>query len=194
MTVGSLMPWITGSTRVNGYLDWTGLDDTGEGTMLIAGALGLVAWIRLREVLERELTPATRFIPLAVATACLLVWVIAFQKMLYLSWFDLPVGARPQAGLLVAAVGVASALVGALLAATDPDSVAAARVRAERERQRSGAAGDGAASERLRRGGGGSPPNPDEYSVVSRVDRASGPSDAGSDDDRARGSVPPRSS
>ncbi len=186
MTIGSLMPWITGSTRMNGYLDWTGLDDTGEGTMLIAGALALVAWIRMRDLLQRELTPATRFTPLVVAIACLLVWVIAFQKVLYLSWFDLAVGARPQPGLLVALLGIASAVAGAMLAATDPDAVAAAKAAAERDRRRSGAGGVGAASDQVRRGGGGRPSNPDEYSVVGRVDRSSDRA-VEHDGDRARG-------
>jgi hypothetical protein len=185
LTMGSLLPWIEGSTRLNGYVSWTGMDDTAEGGMLIAAALVLAAWVRWREMLEREVTPGTRFVPLAVAGGCALLWVIAFRKMLYLSWFDLEVGARPQVGLLVAGLGVVAAAVGGLLAATDPDSVAAARRAAEGEKRRSGAGGVGAASERFRRGGGGRPPRPDEYSVEGRVDRASG--DDASGGDRGRG-------
>lgn len=187
MALGAWLPWIRGSTRLNGYIDWTGFSDTGEGAMFLAAALGLGAWVRWREVLETEMTPRLRFLPLAVAGACALLWVIAFRKALYLSWFELEVGARPQVGLLVSAFGIVLALAGSVLAATDPGSVAAARAAAERERRRSGAGGDGAASDRLRRGGGEGPPNPDEYSVVARVDRASGRADAGGDADRDRG-------
>lgn len=181
------LPWIRGSTRLNGYIDWTGFSDTGEGAMFLAAGLAIAAWVRWRGVLEIEMTPRLRFLPLAVGVACALLWVISFRKALYLSWFELEVGARPQVGLLVSAVGIVLVLAGAALAATDPDSVAAARAAAEREKRRSGAGGDGAASDRLRRGGGGSPPNPDEYSVVSRVDPASGRADAGGDVDRERG-------
>jgi hypothetical protein len=186
MTAGSLMPWLTGSTRTHGNLDWTGLDDTGEGAMLMAAALGLAGWVRWRGALEREITPRARFIPLAVAIGCAFLWVIAFQKMLYLSWFELEVGARPQAGLLVAALGIVLTVAGGLLAATDPESLAAEKAAAEREKRRSGAGGDGAASDRFRRGGGGRPPNPDEYSVVGRVDRVSGRRDDEPDDVRDR--------
>jgi hypothetical protein len=186
MTVGSVMPWIKGATRMNGTIAWTGLDDTGEGLMLFAAALALAAWVRWRGVLESELTPRARLIPLVVAIGCAFLWAIAFQKALYLSWFDLPVGARPQAGLLIAGVGVLLAIGGGLLAATDPASLAAARATAEAEKRRSGAGRDGAASDRLRRGGG-EPPRPDEYSVGGRVDRVSGRRDGEPDDDRDRG-------
>lgn len=168
MLLGSLMPWLVGSTRLNGYLDWTGMDDTGEGAMLIVAALALGAWIRLRGALE-EISGRARFIPMALATGCGLLWVIAFRKALYLSWFELEVGARPQPGLLIAGFGILVTLAGGLLAATDPDSVAAARAADARERRGSGAGGGvGAASSDARRRGE-NPSSGDEYSVVGRV-------------------------
>src|SRR5829696_6343530 len=140
MTAGAVMPWIRGSTRLIGAVRW-------RGTLA-------------------EISPRTRFIPLIVAIACALLWTIAFRKIVYLSWFEIAVGARPQPGLFIAVAGILIALAGAILAATDPESVAAARSIAEGQRQRSGAGGDGAASERVRRGGGGRPSSPDDYSVV----------------------------
>jgi hypothetical protein len=187
VAVGSVMPWIQGSTRLNGTVDWSGLDDTGEGLMLIAIALAVAAWVRWREPLERELTPRVRFFPLVVAVAGALLWLIAAQKMLYLSWWDLEVGARPQLGLLVTALGLGVMIAGGWLAATDPAAVARARDAKKREERRSGAGGDGAASDRYRRGGGGRPPGPGGYSVVSRVDPTSVRASAEGDDDRVRG-------
>jgi hypothetical protein len=187
VTVGSLMSWIRGSTRLSGNIDWSGLDDTGEGAMLIAAVLAVVAWIRWRGALERELTPQVRFLPLVVSVGGALLWVIAVRKMFYLSWWDLEVGARPQPGLWIVGLGLAVMIAGGVIAATDPDSVAAARAAREREKRRSGAGGDGAASDRYRRGGGGRPPGPGGYSVVSRVDRTSGRAGAEGDDDRVRG-------
>jgi hypothetical protein len=185
MTAGAVMPWIRGSTRMIGSVDWTGLDDSGEGAMFFAASLALIGAIRWRGTLA-EISPRTRFIPLIVAIACALLWTIAFRKIVYLSWFEIAVGARPQPGLFIAVAGILIALAGAILAATDPESVAAARSIAEGQRQRSGAGGDGAASERVRRGGGGRPSSPDDYSVVGRVERVSS-GDDGAAVDRGRG-------
>jgi hypothetical protein len=187
LAVGSFLPWIEGSTRLNGRVDWNGFDDTSEGLMIITAALAIVAWIRWRDLLAREVSHGTRWIPLALAVSSLLLWIIAFQKVLYLSWFEIEVGARPQVGMLVVGLGALLALAGGALAATDPDAIAAARASADRDRRRSGAGGDGAASSRIRRGGGGRPPAPGGYSVVGRVDRSSGRPDGGGDDGPARG-------
>lgn len=186
MSVGSVLPWFRGSTRSLGYLDWTGLHDTGEGAMLIGAAIGLAVFVRLRGTLE-EIGPRARFIPMVIALAGGLLWVVAFRKLLQLSWFELDVGGRPQVGVLMAGLGILVAFAGSLLAATDPESVAAARARAEAERRESGAGGGvGAASSRARRGGE-SPPGRDEYSVVSRVDRLRRRDDDADDDGPARG-------
>lgn len=186
-SLGSLLPWLDGSTRLNGTLHWTGIDDTGEGLMLIAASLALAGWVRWRGALERELTPQVRFLPIVVAVGGALLWVIATRKMLYLSWWEIEVGARPQPGLWIAGLGLAVLIAGGILAATDPGSVAAARAAREQERRRSGAGGDGAASDRFRRGGGGRPPGPGGYSVLSRVDRTSGPAGGEGDGGPARG-------
>jgi hypothetical protein len=179
-----VMPWVTGSTRLIGSIDWTGLDDTGEGAMFLAASLVLLAAVRWRGNLA-EISPRARIIPLVVVVACALLWVIAYRKILILSWFEIAVGARPQPGLYISGAGILIAFLGALLAATDPESVAGARAIAERQRRRSGAGGDGAASERVRRGGG-RPSSPDDYSVVGRVDRVSS-GDDGAAADRGRG-------
>ncbi len=175
MAVGSVLPWIRGSTRLNGYLDWTGLDDTGEGAMLIGAVVLLAIWVRWRRNWE-ELGSRARLAPFVILVACALLWLIAFRKTLYLSWFELAVGARPQPGLLIAGLGVVVALAGSVLVALDPAGLTGGPGSARDDRRRSGAGGEGTASGRIQRGGG-APPDPDEYSVVARVDRLSGRDD-----------------
>ena len=184
MVVGSFLPWIEGATRLNGYVDWTGMDDTGEGAMFVGAVVLLAVWLRWRRSWE-ELGSRARFMPLAIVVACALLWVIAFRKALYLSWFELAVGARPQAGLLLAGVGIVVALSGAVLVALDRAGLLGADGRRDPKTRRSGAGGDGAASGRFGRGGGG-PAEPDGYSVVARVDRLSGRGDDPNDDDPDR--------
>jgi hypothetical protein len=115
MTVGSAMSWIRGSTRMNGYVDWSGLHDTGDGAILITIGLLLVAWVRWRGILE-ETEPRSRWVPFVLGITAGLIWVIALRKALYLAWFDLAVGARPQLGLFVAGIGTLLATAGGWLA------------------------------------------------------------------------------
>lgn len=119
LVVGSVLPWVRGSTRVNGYIDWTGLDDTGDGGILIAVALVLAAAVRWRGALE-EIDRRSRWIPLGAAITATLIWVIAMRTALYLSWFELEVGARPQIGLLLAGLGCLTGLVGGFVASRTP--------------------------------------------------------------------------
>ena len=115
MAVGSFMPWLVGPTKTIGHVDWTGLDDTGEGAMLVFTALALVGWVRWREELL-SIEARARWLPLVVAVASLLLWVIAFRKAIALSYFEIEAGARPQLGLLVAGFGTLVAVGGGLLA------------------------------------------------------------------------------
>jgi hypothetical protein len=186
MTVGSLMPWLRGSTRFVGNLNWTGLDDSGEGAMLIAAAIGLVLFVRLRRSLD-ELGPRSRFIPLGVSVVCALLWVVALRKVLQLSWFELEVGARPQPGLFVAGFGILLALAGSLLVAMDLDGEGELREGGDARKRGSGAGGGfGTASTHVRREGE-IPPNRDDYSVVTRVDRPTSRDGDADDGGPARG-------
>jgi hypothetical protein len=116
MTLGAFMPWLRGSTRRSGYIDWSGLSDTGEGGMLIACAVVVLAFVRWRGLLE-EIEPRTRWLALAtgVAAGCLLL--ISFQKALNLAWWEIEPGARPQAGFLVSGIGIGLTIGGGWLAA-----------------------------------------------------------------------------
>lgn len=171
MVVGSFLPWIRGSTRVNGYLDWTGLDDTGEGVMLIGAVVLLAIWVRWRSSWE-ELGSRARLTPLVIAIACALLWLIAFRKVLYLSWFELAVGARPQPGLLIAGLGIAVVGLGSLLVAMDRAGL-------------TGGAGPAGGPGNGHSRGADRAPNPGAYSVVARVDRP-GERDHGDDGDTSR--------
>jgi len=115
MIIGSFMPWIRGQTRRMGFVDWTGIDDTGEGGMLLACALIVIGFVRWRRSLE-EIEPRTRLLPLLVAIAATCLWIIPTQKIFSLV-YDAPGGARPQLGLFVAGIGVLFTFVGAALAA-----------------------------------------------------------------------------
>ena len=115
MVVGSFMPWIRGQTRRMGFVDWTGIDDTGEGGMLLACALIVLGFVRWRRELE-DIEPRTRFLPLLVAIAATCLWIIPAQKIFSLV-YDAPGGARAQLGLFVAGIGVLFTFVGAALAA-----------------------------------------------------------------------------
>jgi hypothetical protein len=131
LAVGAVMPWLRGATRRSGTIDWTGISDTGEGAMLIAAAILIVVFVRWRGVLE-EIEPRTRWIPVGTGIVALLLLVIAFQKALMLSWWEIAPGARPQIGFLVCFVGVAMILVGGWAAArrrANEDVAAAARRR-----------------------------------------------------------------
>jgi hypothetical protein len=114
MIVGSFMPWIHGQTRRIGFVDWTGIDDTGEGGMLLACALIVFGFVRWRGSLE-EIEPRTRWLPVLIATAATFLWVIPLQKILMLT-YDAPGGARPQFGLFLAGIGVLFTFGGAALA------------------------------------------------------------------------------
>jgi hypothetical protein len=114
MIVGSFMPWIYGQTRRIGFVDWTGIDDTGEGGMLLVCALIVLGFVRWRSALE-DIEPRTRWLPLLVATAATFLWVIPLRKILGLV-YDVPGGARPQLGLFLAGIGVLFTLGGAVLA------------------------------------------------------------------------------
>jgi len=114
MIVGSFMPWIHGQTRRAGFVDWTGIDDTGEGGMLLVCALIILGFVRWRGSLE-DIEPRTRWLPLLVAIAATFLWVIPLRKILGLV-YDVPGGARPQLGLFLAGIGVLFTLGGALLA------------------------------------------------------------------------------
>lgn len=186
MTVGSLMPWLVGSTRFVGNLNWTGLDDSGEGAMLISAAIALVLFVRLRRSLD-ELGPRSRFIPVGVTVVCGLLWVVAVRKVLQLSWFELEVGARPQPGLFVAGFGILLALAGSLLLAMDPDRQGEAGESGEARKRGSGAGGGFGTASTLVRREGEIPPNRDDYSVVTRVDRPTGRDGDADDGGPARG-------
>jgi hypothetical protein len=136
MTLGAFMPWLRGSTRGSGYIDWSGLSDTGEGGMLIACGVIVLAFVRWRGVLE-EIEPRIRWLPLAtgIAAGCLLL--ISFQKALNLAWWEIEPGARPQAGFLVSGIGIALTMGGGWLAArrrANSGIVEAAARRQERHR------------------------------------------------------------
>jgi hypothetical protein len=136
MTLGAFMPWLRGSTRRSGYIDWSGLSDTGEGGMLIACAVVVLAFVRWRGMLE-EIEPRIRWLPLAVGIAAGCLLLISFQKALNLSWWEIEPGARPQAGFLVSGLGIALTVGGGWLAArrrANADIVEAAARRKERQR------------------------------------------------------------
>jgi amino acid transporter len=114
MIVGSFMPWIHGQTRRAGFLDWTGIDDTGEGGMLLVCALIVLGFVRWRGSLE-DIEPRTRWLPLLVAIAATFLWVIPLRKILGLV-YEVPGGARTQFGLFLAGIGVLFTLGGAVLA------------------------------------------------------------------------------
>jgi hypothetical protein len=131
MALGSLMPWLRGATRRSGTIDWTGLSDTGEGAMLLAAGVLILVFVRWRGLLE-EIEPRTRWLGFGTGVVALLLLVIAFQKALMLSWWEIEPGARPQVGFLVAFVGAAMTLVGGWAAAkrrANEDVAAAARRR-----------------------------------------------------------------
>jgi hypothetical protein len=114
MIVGSFMTWIHGQTRRIGFVDWTGMDDTGEGGMLLVCALIVLGFVRWRGMLE-DIEPRTRWLPLLVAIAATFLWVIPLRKILGLV-YEVPGGARAQFGLFLAGIGVLFILGGAVLA------------------------------------------------------------------------------
>jgi hypothetical protein len=114
MIVGSFMPWIHGQTRRVGFVDWTGIDDTGEGGMLLVCALIVLGFVRWRSSLE-DIETRTRWLPLLVAIASTFLWVIPLRKILGLV-YEVPGGARPQFGLFLAGIGVLLTLGGGVLA------------------------------------------------------------------------------
>ncbi|MDQ2966283.1 MAG: hypothetical protein M3R57_10590 [Chloroflexota bacterium] len=71
MVVGSFMTWVRGQTRMSGSVDWTGIDDTGEGGMLPVCPIMILAFVRWRGSLE-DIEPRTRWLPFLVAIAATL--------------------------------------------------------------------------------------------------------------------------
>jgi hypothetical protein len=123
MIVAARLPWMIGQTRASGYVDWTGIDDTGEGGMLLVIGLLVLAFVRLRGTLE-EIEPRSRWIPVGLGFAAACLWVISFRHLVTMS-FDTPGGARLQIGVFLAGIGVLFTVVGAVLAArrwADPDA------------------------------------------------------------------------
>jgi hypothetical protein len=114
LVVGSLLPWIRGYTRAIGPIDWNGLSDTGDGLILIVFAAITAAAVRWRRSLG-ELEPASRWIPLIVAIAAACIWLTVRWKVDYLTYAEIEVGARAQAGLVVVAIGVLFCVVGGWL-------------------------------------------------------------------------------
>jgi hypothetical protein len=123
MIVAARLPWMIGQTRASGYVDWTGIDDTGEGGMLLVIGLLVLGFVRWRGTFE-EIEPRSRWIPFALGFAAACLWVISFRHLVTMS-FDTPGGARLQIGVFLAGIGVLFTVVGAVLAArrwADPDS------------------------------------------------------------------------
>jgi uncharacterized membrane protein YidH (DUF202 family) len=123
MIVAARLPWMIGQTRASGYVDWTGIDDTGEGGMLLVIGLLVLAFVRWRGTFE-EIEPRSRWIPLGLGFAAVCLWVISFRHLVTMS-FDTPGGARLQIGVFLAGIGVLFTVVGAVLAArrwADPES------------------------------------------------------------------------
>lgn len=114
MIVGSFLPWIHGQTRRIGFVDWTGMDDTGEGGMLLVCALIALGFVRWRGSIE-DIEPRTRWLPLLVAIAATFLWVIPLRKILGLV-YDVPGGARTEFGLFLSGIGVLFTFAGAVLA------------------------------------------------------------------------------
>ncbi|HEY7591248.1 MAG TPA: hypothetical protein VH723_09655 [Candidatus Limnocylindrales bacterium] len=122
MTGGALMPWIRGMTRFLGFIDWTGLSDSGEGAMMSACGLLALGFIRWRGVLE-ELDPRSRWLALVFGAAAACLWAIALRKVLTLEFGGVN-GAHPQPGIYVAGIGALITLAGGWLAArrwADPE-------------------------------------------------------------------------
>lgn len=131
MIVAARLPWMIGQTRASGYVDWTGIDDTGEGGMLLVIGLLVLGFVRLRGTLE-EIEPRSRWIPVGLGFAAACLWVISFRHLVTMS-FDTPGGAQLQVGVYIAGIGVLVTLAGAVLAASrwaDPE--APPRRRADR--------------------------------------------------------------
>jgi hypothetical protein len=130
LVVGSLLPWIRGSTRYTGNIDWNGLSDTGDGLMLMSIAVIIAAAVRYRRTLA-EIEPGSRWIPLVVAIAAACLWQTARWKADLLTYPGFEAGARPQIGLLVVAIGVLFCIVGGWLfsreRAVPPDAPPGAR-------------------------------------------------------------------
>ncbi len=115
MIVAARLPWMRGQTRASGYVDWTGIDDTGEGGMLLVLGLLVLAFVRWRGSFE-EIEPRSRWLPIGLGFAAGCLWVISFRRLVTMS-FDTPGGARLEIGVFLAGIGVLVMLAGALLAA-----------------------------------------------------------------------------
>jgi hypothetical protein len=117
--VGAYLPWIKGVTKTNGFVDWNGMSDTGDGLIILGFGLLAMAFVRWRGHFE-SIEPRTRWLPFVVAIAAAFIWIIAFRKAAYLTYDEVDVGARPAIGLLVTAAGIVLMLAGGWLAAHDP--------------------------------------------------------------------------
>lgn len=115
MIVAARLQWMRGQTRMSGYVDWTGIDDTGEGGMLLVYGLIVIGFVRWRGSLEDN-ERKSRWLQLAIALAAACLWVISYRKLVTMS-FDTPGGARPEIGVYAAGIGVLVTLAGAMLAA-----------------------------------------------------------------------------
>ncbi len=135
------LPWIHGQTKYNGFIHWTGLDDWGDGLLLIFLSLGHLLYVRLRSAIL-EVEARARWLPLAVALMSAGVWWIAFDRANSLVYVGPPDGARVQLGLYVEVVAVLLALLGAAIVVREdhrpgrmpsrrpnPDAVPTERVR-----------------------------------------------------------------
>lgn len=115
MIGGALLPWLRGPTKMRGYVDWTGLNDAGDGGILILAALLLLAWVRWRPHVD-QIDERSRWVPVVIAVAATLIWTIAVRTALDLSYWEIAAGARPQVGLWIAGAGCATAVAGGVLA------------------------------------------------------------------------------
>ena len=115
LIVGSLLPWLVGRTEYLGVVAWSGVDGQGDGGILIAIGVLLVAYVRLRRTLL-DVSPALRRTPLVLGVVAAVVWVIAVRHLVGLA-DEGEGGARLEMGVAIAAAGAVLGLVGGWLTA-----------------------------------------------------------------------------